>query len=93
LPEALTPQEEYRAALAQYRAAQARLVEAKRHFDPKTDPEAIAVRRAKQAEYRAKRLAAWNDPEAKAQREREDREHSEQMRVWMDEYERRRRIA
>jgi len=91
---ALSPQEEYEAALTQYRAAQKRLVEAKRHFDPKTAPEAIAQRRAKQAEYRAKRRAAWNDPEAKAQRERELEENSVRMRAWMDEWERQRwRIA
>jgi hypothetical protein len=71
----LTPQEEYEAALVQYRAAQARLVEAKRHYDHKTAPEVIAARRAKSAEYRAKKRAERNTPEAKAERERRRQEY------------------
>ena len=66
----MSAREEYEDALAQYRAAQARLIEAKRHFDPGQTPEAIAQRRAKQAEYRAKRRAEHNTPEARAALER-----------------------
>jgi len=81
----MTPQEEYEAALVQYRVAQARLTEAKRYFDPKTSPE----RRAKQAEYRAKRRAARNTPEAKAERKRWREEQNERVRQQVAEYARR----
>ena len=74
-----TPQEEYEAALAQYQAAQVRLIEAKRHFNPKAAPAAIEQRRAKQAEYRAMRRAARNTPEAKAARER----FKQEARNWL----------
>jgi len=67
--------QEYEAALLAYAAAQARLIEAKRHYDPKTAPEAIEQRKAKQAEYRAKRRAERNTPEAKAERKRRRQEH------------------
>jgi hypothetical protein len=80
-------QQEYEAALAQYLAAKARLIEAKRHYDHKSDPQAIATRRAKAAEYRAKRKAAWNDPQAKALREQQIREETERMRQWLEAYE------
>lgn len=50
-------QREYAEALDAYNAALARLREAKRHFDPKRAPEAIAQRRAMSAVYRAKRKA------------------------------------
>jgi len=65
-----TPHQEYVAALAAYNAAQARLIEARRHYDPKTAPEAIERRKAKSAEYRAKLRVERNTPEAKADRER-----------------------
>jgi hypothetical protein len=77
-----TPHQEYVAALAAYSAAKERLIEAKRHFDPATAPEAVAKRRAKQAEYRAKRKAAWK-------RERDAEEHAARMSVWMEDYNRR----
>ena len=70
-----TPQQEYEAALAQYHQARVRLAEAKRHYDPKTSPEF----KAKAAEYRAKRKAAWNAPEAVAQREREHQELEQRL--------------
>ena len=70
-----SPQQEYEAALAQYLAAQARLIEARRHFDPRTAPAAVAARNAKAAEYRAKRRAERNTPEAKAERERRREEY------------------
>ena len=73
--------EEYDAALAQYYAAQARLIEARRHYDPKTAPEAIAQRRAKSAEYRAKRRAERNTPEARLERARLRQEHER----WLQE--------
>ena len=85
----MTPQQEYVAALAAYTAAKERLIEAKRHFDPKTAPEYIAARRARAAEHRAKRLAAWNDPETKARRERDIQENVERMSALMSEHERR----
>jgi hypothetical protein len=85
--------QEYEAALAAYAAAQARLIEAKRHYDPKTAPEVIEQRKAKQATYRAKRKAEWNAPEAKAQRERELEESRERTQRLMEEYERRWRVA
>jgi hypothetical protein len=70
-----TPRQEYEAALAAYTKAQQRLIEAKRHYDLKTAPEAVEQRKAKQAEYRAKRRAERNTPEAKAERERRRQEH------------------
>lgn len=85
---ARSPHQEYVAALAAYTAAKERLIEAKRHYNHKTAPEAVAERRAKQAEYRAKRKAAWNDPEARAQREREAKQYAERMKSWRDEYNR-----
>jgi hypothetical protein len=51
---------EYVAALAAYTAAKARLIEAKKHFDPKSAPEAIEHRKARSAGYRAKRRAERN---------------------------------
>jgi hypothetical protein len=78
-----TPQQEYAAALAAYTAAQERLTEARRHYDPKSAPEAIAQRRERQAEYRAKRLAERNTPEAKAERERW-RQEQERWRQQME---------
>lgn len=81
--------QEYVAALAAYTAAKERLIEAKRYYDPTTAPDAVAQRRAKQAEYRAKRRAAWNDPVAKAQREREHQAYTERMKAWMEDYNRR----
>ena len=88
-----TERQEYEAALAAYAAAQQRLIEAKRHYDPKTAPEVVEQRKAKQAAYRAKRKAEWNAPEAKAQRERELEESRERTQRLMEEYERRWRVA
>jgi hypothetical protein len=81
----MTPAEEYAAALAAYTAAKARLIEAKRHYDHKNAPEAVAARRAKQLAYKAKR----NAPEAVAQREREWQEDRERMARWIADYDRR----
>jgi hypothetical protein len=72
---------EYVAALAAYTAAKARLIEAKKHFDPKSAPEAIEHRKARSAGYRAKRRAERNTPEARAERERRRQEHEK----WLQE--------
>ena len=81
-----TSRQEYEAALAAYTKAKAWLIEAKQHYDPKTAPEVIEKRNAKAAEYRAKRKAARNAPEAIMERER----HALRVALHMDEYERRR---
>jgi hypothetical protein len=78
--------QEYEAALAAYRAATQRLTEAKRHYDPKTAPEAVEKRNVKAAEYRAKRRAkrqAWSaSPERAAEEERNRRMYEEYQRRW-----------
>ncbi len=80
---------EYVAALAAYTAAQARLIEAKRHYDPKSAPEAIEERKAKQAEYRAQRRAERNTPEAKAAVKAAREEYRAKVRQMSEEYRRR----
>ena len=74
-------QREYVEALAAYVTAKQRLIEAKRHYDPKFAPEAVAQRKAKQAAYRAKYRAERNTPEAKAARKRQRQEHDR----WLQE--------
>ena len=78
--------QEYEAALAAYRAAQARLTEAKRHYDPKTAPEVLAKRRASMAARRARLRAehqAWlASPERAAEEERYRRMAEEYDRRW-----------
>ena len=77
--------QEYEAALTAYAAAQARLIEAKRHYDPRTAPEFIAKRNASARASRAKRIAenqAWlASPEHQAREER--------LRRMVEEYNRR----
>jgi hypothetical protein len=84
--------QEYEAALAAYEAAQARLVEAKRHYDPRTAPEFIAKRNASARASRAKRIAenqAWlASPERAAEVERFRRMAEEYDRRWTIAHER-----
>ena len=76
---------EYEEALAAYYAAQERLTEAKRHYDPKTAPEFIAKRKA----YMAARSARQKAEHAAWLASPERIEHEERYRRMVEEYNRR----
>ena len=76
---------EYEEALAAYYAAQERLTEAKRHYDPKTAPEFIAKRKA----YMAARSARQKAKNAEWLASSECAAQDEHFRLFVERYNRR----